>query len=447
MQTRWGIASAAAAAVAASVWLAAGSDAERSSFAEPVQVTAWPATPWRAKQLRDDALRRARVWRHADVARFDFGANPPDPSETLSGDVVSCRFLSEALGGTTPKFNCVLSDGEVVKVKYGRNAEIPAEAAATRLLAGLGFGADRIYIVPRLRCHGCPPLPFHTSRVFGFVKADSVPELLGPDTRVTEYEWVGVERRMEGHPIEADGSDGWAWFELAAHPEHGGADRAEIDALRLVASFLVHWDNKSDNQRLVCVDRDGRLDEPCPHPFAIIQDLGASFGPHKVDLDGWRRTPVWSDRAACQVSMRRLPFLGATFPDAAISGRRPPADRQRPRRDVGAADRGSVQRRAIRPIRAGEMVRAVSRRTRMGCGVPGQGAADRRGRAVPGTRRSLSGADRPLRTRPLSVVARAAGRAAPARPAPRTPRASRSFSPRRPSRSGAEEPRRIARQD
>jgi hypothetical protein len=324
MQTRWGIASAAAVAVAASVWLAAGSAAEPSSFADPLEVTAWPATTWRAKQLRDDALRRARVWRRADVARFDFRANPPDPSETLSGDVVSCRFLSEALGGTTPKFNCVLRDGEVVKVKYGRNAEIPAEAAATRLLAGLGFGADRIYVVPRLRCHGCPPLPFHTSRVFGFVKADSVPELLGPDARVTEYEWVGVERRMEGHPIEADGSAGWAWFELAANPEHGGADRAEIDAFRLVASFLVHWDNKSENQRLVCVDRDGRLDEPCPHPLAIIQDLGASFGPHKVDLDGWRSTPVWHDRAACRVSMRRLPFLGATFPDAAISegGRR-----------------------------------------------------------------------------------------------------------------------------
>jgi hypothetical protein len=324
MQTRWGIASAAAAAVAASAWLAAGTRAEPSSFAEPLPIEAWPATPQRAKHLRDDALRRARVWRRTDVAATDFGANPPDPSETLSAEVVSCRFLSGSVGGTTPKFNCVLRDGEVVKVKYGRNAEIPAEAAATRLLAGLGFGADRIYIVPRLRCYGCPPLPFHTSRVFGLVRADGVPELLGPDTRAAEYQWVGVERRMEGHPIEADGSDGWAWFELATDPERGGANQAEIDALRLVASFLVHWDNKAENQRLVCADRAGRVDEPCPHPFAIIQDLGASFGPHKVDLDGWRQSRVWSDRAACRVSMRHLPFLGATFPDTAISesGRR-----------------------------------------------------------------------------------------------------------------------------
>jgi len=69
----------------------------------------------------------------------------------------------------------------------------------------------------------------------------------------------------------------------------------------------------------LCLDQSGRPDEPCPHPFAIIQDLGASFGPHKVDLEGWRATPVWSDRTACRISMRHLPFLGATFPDTVIS--------------------------------------------------------------------------------------------------------------------------------
>ena len=314
------------AALAATVWLAAGSEADPASFAEPKPIEPWPVSAQRAKELRDDALRRAQVRRASDVAAFDFGSNPPDRSEALSGDVVNCRFLSDSVGGTTPKFNCVLPDGEVVKVKYGRTAEVPAEAAATRLLTGLGFGADRIYLLPRLRCYGCPPLPFHVSRVFGFVRADRVPGLLGPDTRVAEYEWVAVERRMDGRPIEVDGKAGWAWFELDADTESSGgpkgppytAAKAELDAFRLMASFLVHWDNKSDNQRLLCLDRVGRADEPCPHPFAIIQDLGASFGPHKVDLEGWRGTPVWSDRAACRVSMRHLPFLGATFPDTVI---------------------------------------------------------------------------------------------------------------------------------
>ena len=318
MSSRLGLTLGAIVAIATSVWLAAGSAAVPASFAEPKEIEPWPASPQRAKELRDDALRRAQVWRASDVGAFDFGSNAPDPSAALSDEVVSCRFLSDAVGGTTPKFNCVLPDGEVVKVKYGRNAEIPAEAAATRLLTGLGFGADRIYLLPRLRCYGCPPLPFHVSRVFGLVRAGRVPELLGPDTRVAEYQWVAVERRMNGRPIEVDGQSGWAWFELDPRPESGGAVKAEADALRLMASFLVHWDNKSDNQRLICLEHVGRSDEPCPHPFAIIQDLGASFGPHKVDLEGWRRTPVWSDRSACRVSMRHLPFLGATFPDTVI---------------------------------------------------------------------------------------------------------------------------------
>jgi hypothetical protein len=313
------IASGAVAAVAATVWLATGSAAAPASFAEPRMIEPWPATPTLAKQLRDDALKRARVWRPVDVAAFDFGSNPVDPSETLSGAVVNCRFLSEAVSGTTPKFNCVLPDGEVVKVKYGRNPEIQSEAAATRLLSGLGFGADRIYIVPRVRCYGCPPLPFHTSRVLGFVRADRLPGALAPDTRVTEFEWVAIERRMEGRPIEVDGESGWAWFELPAEASDGGAARAELDAFRLMAAFLVHWDNKAANQRLVCLTRDGEPDAACPEPFAMIQDLGASFGPHKVDLQRWRATPVWSNRSECRVSMRHLPFLGATFPDTVIS--------------------------------------------------------------------------------------------------------------------------------
>ena len=318
-KTRLTVASGAAAVVAATVWLVAGAEADPIAFHGPQSVEPWPATAERAKELRDQALRRADVWRQSDVAAFDFGANPPDPSDALSGSLVSCRFLSEAPGGTTPKFNCVLPDGEVVKVKYGRNAEIHAEAAGTRLLTGLGFGADRIYIVPRVRCYGCPPLPFHTSRVLGFVHAERLPGLLAPERRVSEFDWVAIERRLEGRPIEVDGDSGWAWFELASDEAANGAARAEVDAFRLMAAFLVHWDNKAANQRLVCLEQDGRLDEPCPRPLAIIQDLGASFGPHKVDLRGWRDTPVWIDRAACRVSMRHLPFLGATFPDSQIS--------------------------------------------------------------------------------------------------------------------------------
>ena len=51
----------------------------------------------------------------------------------------------------------------------------------------------------------------------------------------------------------------------------------------------------------------------------MIQDLGATFGPTRVDLPNWRRLPVWADRATCTVSMKTLPYEGATFRDRRIS--------------------------------------------------------------------------------------------------------------------------------
>ena len=51
----------------------------------------------------------------------------------------------------------------------------------------------------------------------------------------------------------------------------------------------------------------------------MIQDVGASFGPPKVNLARWRDLPVWHDRTTCTLSMRALPFEGATFEDVRIS--------------------------------------------------------------------------------------------------------------------------------
>jgi len=51
----------------------------------------------------------------------------------------------------------------------------------------------------------------------------------------------------------------------------------------------------------------------------MIQDLGSTFGPMRVDLPSWRATPVWRDRAACTISMSTLPYAGATFPDQQVS--------------------------------------------------------------------------------------------------------------------------------
>jgi hypothetical protein len=229
---------------------------------------------------------------------------------------LACRFVADAPSGTSPKFHCVLDGGDVVKVKYGRNPEVHAEAAATRLTSALGFPSDTITLVPTLRCYGCPRFPFESSRL-----ASILPSLLSSawhpvDSGYTDFEWVAVERKFPAPSIETDRSSGWAWWELKA----SGAPRADLDALRLLAAFLAHWDNKSDNQRLACLDSEpAEPNRPCAQPLLMLDDLGATFGPHKVNLVNWRDAPMWADAHSCELTMHALPYSGSTFPDVRIS--------------------------------------------------------------------------------------------------------------------------------
>ena len=61
----------------------------------------------------------------------------------------------------------------------------------------------------------------------------------------------------------------------------------------------------------------------------MLQDLGSTFGPRKLNRKQWGATPVWADAASCTISMRSMPYDGATFVDAVISeaGRQRLADR------------------------------------------------------------------------------------------------------------------------
>ena len=276
-------------------------------------------------EARHAALQRATVWHPppVPVERADLEQDPaPLPRE------VSCRFVVEAPGGTTPKFDCVLTGGERVKVKYS-GPEPHAEVAASRLLRALGFGADSVTFVERLRCHGCPRFPFLTLKTLGATRTEALYSRTVDYTEFADLEWVSVERRRPGVAIETAEGRGWAWFELDALR---AAPRAHVDAMRLMAAFLVHWDNKAENQRLLCPDVAAdarRRDALCDSPVAYMQDLGATFGPRKVDLADWRRTPVWHRRDTCELSMEQLPHGGGTFTTVRISeaGRRFLGDR------------------------------------------------------------------------------------------------------------------------
>ena len=97
------------------------------------------------------------------------------------------------------------------------------------------------------------------------------------------------------------------------------ANPAEREPLRRVALLLSQRDNKASNQRLLCRAAAPAGPAPCPRPFGLINDLGATFGPNKLELDHWKAVPIWADRARCAVSMRQFPYNGGTFTDTTIS--------------------------------------------------------------------------------------------------------------------------------
>ena len=308
-----------------SVVLVAAGVATFGGFENGDGVPTPPADQW---AVRNKQLAGARVFRDRafDASRVDFAADPN--SGIVNAKLTVCRYEPDGVSGTTPKFDCTLANGTTVKVKYGWTREIGSEIAASRLLHALGFGADRVSRVETVRCYGCPFQPFHTRSLLELLHLDGYFDKHINYDKYRDFHDVSVERNLDGEAIEVGAERGWAFYELdKIDPARGGATRAEVDALRLIAVFLHHWDNKTSNQRLLCVDSE-KAD--CKQPLAMIQDVGSEFGPKKVRLSEWRARPVWhGDASACVVSMEWMPYDGGTFKNVAISeeGRKLLADR------------------------------------------------------------------------------------------------------------------------
>jgi hypothetical protein len=290
----------------------------RGTTSPTVRPAEYPGdVPGQRDARRDRALRAARVWSEPPrpIATADLAANPPDGFR--ADEEVPCTFVLRASEGWSPKFECRLESGEEVKVKYGRNSvEVFGEVAATRLLSALGFGADRMYVVRAVRCRGCPVYPYPKAPILDAARQS-------PSREVT-FTVAAIERKMPGRSIKGEHHEGWSWPELdRIDPAAGGSSRAEVDALRLMARFLNHWDTKDSNQRLVCLEG-GDTAGGCSRPLALLHDLGETFGPRAVDLDGWTRTRIWSDPATCRLNMKDLPYGGTSFDEPQITeaGRR-----------------------------------------------------------------------------------------------------------------------------
>lgn len=277
---------------------------------------------------RAAVIAHAQVWEATDIPSMDLKTGPKGEKAFAFKETVECTYLNKQLPGKTRKFACRRGQNDELKVKYGGdNAEVHAEVVATRLLWALGFGADRQYSV-RVICHGCP-------EAFGGIAR-------GPQVSVIDP--AMIERKMPG--VSFAPVDGWAWNELDLVDEHaGGAPRAQRDALKLLAAFMQHTDNKAEQQRLICRDQsktkpagqapaqNGEM--PCEHPFMYLHDVGLTFGRanrlNHDDIGGmnlveWSRTPVWKDTAACVGNLPKS-FTG-TLVDPPISedGRRFLAD-------------------------------------------------------------------------------------------------------------------------
>lgn len=240
------------------------------------------------------AIRRAQVWAPTKVASMDLKAGPSGPGAFAPNELVACQYRDKAMGGATPKFTCVIGHDDELKVKYGvENGEVYGEVAATRLLWALGFPADRMYPV-RVACQGCSRDP-HTH------KHETKDQVV--------FDPAAVERRMAGTTMEVSKDSGWAWTELDEVQEAaGGAPRAHRDALKLLAVFLQHTDNKPAQQRLVCVsDEEGRGDS-CEEPWMMVDDVGLTFGRANlfnrnavgsVNFEQWSQVPVWKEATGC----------------------------------------------------------------------------------------------------------------------------------------------------
>jgi hypothetical protein len=301
--------------VLALLMLATGSGSAQKSADAPVsplkQIT---------KEARLALIRKAHVWRETNVPEMDLKAGPQGHGAFALDQMVTCDYVESKSSGNSPKFDCAISPGDVVKVKYGKdNGEVQAEVLSTRLLWALGFGADRMYPV-RVTCRGCSTDPSHKR---------------APVAGAQLFDPAVIERKLAGHEIQTVNSPGWTFSELDLVDEaQGGASTAQRDALKLLAVFIQHTDSKQQQQRLICV-APGEADGECA-PFMMLNDVGQTFGNanlfnrdnvSSVNFEGWSRTSVWTGADGCVGHMSKSLTGSLGDPKISEAGRSWLADR------------------------------------------------------------------------------------------------------------------------
>jgi hypothetical protein len=296
----------------------------RGAGQEPAQATGQKADKeFKTESERLAAIQAATIYVPRPVSTADVMQGPaqnPKQFQLHPDDKMTCDFVTpgKEMGGNTPKFACKITkvestngqvqtltagmDEEPLKVKYGgTDNEIYAEVVSTRLMWALGFYADSWFPV-HVVCNNCPGNPEEGSGTPG----------------VQTFDAATVVRKYPGHKMYVTGNsaEGWSWDEFE---KSNGRPVAEKDALRLLAAFIQHSDNKPPQQRLVCdkVNVNPSSATTCNNSLMLVQDVGATFGGGgaftsndgaKMNLQNWSGKKLWKttgtpgmDEAKCPV--------------------------------------------------------------------------------------------------------------------------------------------------
>ena len=264
---------------------------------------------------RLDGLKRARVWKAVDVEKMDLLNGPGGDGAYKAGEEIPCKYEEKdplkPIGGHSKKFPCWDKAGNRLKVKYGgeKNHEIFGEVAGSRLFWALGFYSDPIWSV-KVMCENCPEDPFVTQDTARAVRT---------------FEPATVQKRLKGEDLQESPDQGWSFEELDLLEESKGASsKAEIDALRLLAAFVNHVDNTTNQQRLLCPEGDAK----CRQTVAYVTDLGGVFGGStgETSYHRWiKKTSLWKDKKKC-VADYKATWTPSANPKIGEAGRKFLAD-------------------------------------------------------------------------------------------------------------------------
>src|SRR5262249_6471719 len=151
-------------------------------------------------------------------------------------------------------------NGKTYRIKYGVKAH--TTVAASRLLWALGFGAA-ISTPVEVICADCPRDPWNKPQ---------------PIQGETSFKEAVNQKTKEGKEITIQGEAevGWSWKKdlPLVSDAAGGAPRAQVDALKLIAVILQQGDSKAAQQKLIC--RPGDYDpntDVCRKAYMYVYDL------------------------------------------------------------------------------------------------------------------------------------------------------------------------------